>query len=107
MNINELCDKAHETARSKGFWEDFNPVKASRVQFNHAMGNILMLIVSEAAEAQEALRKNDWDNFEEEIADVFIRLGDLCGGLGIDIESRIKEKMQKNKDRPYKHGKEF
>ncbi|MCK5581671.1 MAG: hypothetical protein KAJ18_10425 [Candidatus Omnitrophica bacterium] len=64
-----------------------------------------MLIVTELAEAMEAHRKQDDDNFKEELADVFIRLFDLCGGLDIDIEAEIVKKSAKNKDRPYKHGK--
>ena len=64
-----------------------------------------MLIVTELAEAMESYRHQDDDNFREEIADTFIRLLDLCGGLGIDIEEEINKKSQKNKNRPYKHGK--
>lgn len=45
-----------------------------------------MLVVSELGEAIEAHRHGDREGFEEEIADTFIRLADLCGGLGIDIE---------------------
>ena len=66
-----------------------------------------MLIVSELGEALEALRYDDRDNFAEELADVAIRLADLCGGLGIDLEAEIKKKMEKNKSRGYKHGKAF
>lgn len=64
-----------------------------------------MLIVTELAEAMEAHRVQDQENFKEEIADSFIRLLDLCGGLGIDIEAEIEKKSSKNKTRPYKHGK--
>jgi NTP pyrophosphatase (non-canonical NTP hydrolase) len=46
-------------------------------------------------------------NFKEELADVAIRLGDLCGGLGIDLETEILNKMAINESRPYKHGKSF
>ena len=55
----------------------------------------------------EALRQDDQDGFKEELADVAIRLGDLCGGLGIDLEAEIIKKMEKNKDRPSLHGKAF
>jgi NTP pyrophosphatase (non-canonical NTP hydrolase) len=65
----------------------------------------LMLIVTELAEAMEGYRHQDHDNFREELADTFIRLFDLCGGLGIDIEAEIAKKAEKNKSRPYKHGK--
>ena len=64
-----------------------------------------MLIVTELAEAMEAHRHQDHENFREELADTFIRLCDLCGGLNIDIEEEIQKKYEKNKKRPYKHGK--
>lgn len=65
----------------------------------------LMLVVTELSEAMEAYRHEDKQNFTEEIADTFIRLCDICGSLGIDIEDAIQCKMQINKKRPYKHGK--
>ena len=64
-----------------------------------------MLIVTELAEAMEAYRMKDRENFKEEIADTFIRLFDLCGGLKIDISQEIARKSERNKARPYKHGK--
>lgn len=68
---------------------------------------MLMLVVSELAEALEADRKDDRAGFREEIADTFIRLFDLCGGMRIDIESEIEKKRIKNQARPYKHGKRY
>ncbi len=47
------------------------------------------------------------DNFEDEIADTFIRLFDLCGYLEIDIEKHIRAKMAYNRTRPHKHDKEY
>ncbi|MCR3759188.1 nucleotide pyrophosphohydrolase [Clostridium felsineum] len=108
MSINELVQKAHENAVNHGFWEDFKEEIADNKDLvNNAIGNRLMLIVSEVAEAQDGLRKNDIDNFKEELADIAIRLGDLCGGLDIDLEEEIKKKMEINKSREYKHGKAF
>lgn len=52
----------------------------------------------------EADRKNDRDNFVEELADICIRVFDLCGSMNIDLEKAIKEKMEYNKSRTYKHG---
>lgn len=115
MRIKELCEKAHQTAVDKGFW----------YVAQKSPTELLMLIVSELGEACEALRKNrrqlptiqqangefkkEWtkDTFEDEIADAFIRLGDMCQALNIDIEWQIEKKMEYNKTRPYKHGKEF
>lgn len=47
------------------------------------------------------------DTFEDEIADAFLRLMDLCGEYNIDIETHIKMKSEYNKLRPAKHGKEY
>jgi NTP pyrophosphatase (non-canonical NTP hydrolase) len=96
MNIKELCKKSHKISLDKGFWED-----------GRSNAECLMLIVTELGEACEWDRKGDKSHFNEEIADTFIRLGDLCEWLCIDIEKEIKEKMEKNKKRPYKHGKMY
>ena len=47
------------------------------------------------------------DTFEDEIADTVIRLLDLSEGLGIDLETHIRLKLQYNKTRPYKHNKAY
>lgn len=120
MTITELVEKAHENARKKGFWEDWDSIcwedGLSRNEdstldieelFNNAIATRLMLIVSEVSEALEVLRNEKKDSFKEELADAAIRLGDLCGGLGIDLEDEIIKKMMINSKRPYKHGKAF
>ena len=120
MTIKELVEKAHESARKHGFWEDWDSIcwedgldrnEASTLDiqelFNSAIAKRLMLIVSELGEALEALRNDDRENFAEELADVAIRLADLCGGIGIDLEAEIEKKMEKNRKRGYKHGKAF
>ena len=65
----------------------------------------LMLVVTEIAEMAEAVRKNDLDNFKEEIADTYIRLFDIAGTSKIDVEKEIRKKMKINKMRPHLHGK--
>jgi NTP pyrophosphatase (non-canonical NTP hydrolase) len=87
-----------------------------------------MLIVSELSEALEADRKDKRANlnkyyqgiahgdiyetyikgtFEEEIADTFIRLFDLCGHLNIDIEKHIELKRIYNQSGNFKHDKKY
>ncbi|MGG3888623.1 MazG nucleotide pyrophosphohydrolase domain-containing protein [Metabacillus fastidiosus] len=91
--INQLCQKAYETAKTKG-WHD-EPRET---------GTLLALIHSEVSEALEADRKGNQENFAEELADVCIRIFDLCGSKGIDLEKAIFEKMERNKGRSYRHG---
>lgn len=115
MTISELVQRAHDIAALHGFWDDvyelkmLNPGTEStmRAFMNNAIGNRLMLIVSEVAEAQEALRNGDEAGFREELADLVIRACDLAGGLDIDLEAEILKKMERNRNRPYKHGKAF
>jgi NTP pyrophosphatase (non-canonical NTP hydrolase) len=135
MHIEKLVKDSHEMAVKKGFWEDQN----------RNVPEMLMLIVSELAEALEALRKEhnapkftvddlykdlqidftdeeyvfnvlSWkenfeksvkSSFEDELADVAIRLFDLCGGLKIDLGKHIELKMFYNSTRGHKHGKKF
>jgi len=93
-SLNELAQLCHRIAKEKGFWDE-----------ERNIGEALMLIVTELAEAMEGYRHQDDANFREELADAFIRLLDLCGGLNIDIEHEIYQKSVVNKKRPYKHGK--
>jgi NTP pyrophosphatase (non-canonical NTP hydrolase) len=91
--INTLCEEAYETAMSKG-WHDNE----------RETGTLLALIHSEVSEALEADRKGWEANFAEELADVCIRVFDLCGSRGIDLEKAIRDKMDYNKGRSYMHG---
>lgn len=92
-SINDYVDEAYEIACSKG-WHD-NTVEIS---------TSLALIHSEVSEALEADRGGNTENFKEELADICIRVFDLCGSLDIDLEAAIRKKMEANKLRPYKHG---
>jgi NTP pyrophosphatase (non-canonical NTP hydrolase) len=105
MKINELVKEAHENAINHGWWEK-----------PKTFGELIALIHSEASEALEEYRNhknptetyyNDNDKPEgipSELADIVIRVFDMCGYYGIDLERSIKEKMEYNKSRPYKHG---
>lgn len=106
MEINKLIKDAHENSIKHGFWDDIE-VNKNPSEMIKSISTLLMLIVGEVAEAQEGLRNNDTDNFKEELADIAIRLADMCGGLGIDLQKEIINKMKINADRPYKHGKAF
>jgi len=104
--ISELQGAIHKNAVEKGFWEggDRND------------GESIALIHSELSEALEALRSGNpeseklgapFTHVEEELADAIIRILDLAGGRGWDIEGAVEAKMEYNAGRPYKHGREF
>lgn len=94
--VNQLCKEAYEIAKSKG-WHDES----------REMGTVLALVHSEVSEALEADRIGDRENFIEELADVCIRIFDLCGSEGIDLGKAIEWKMEVNRGREYKHGKNY
>lgn len=121
--LNQLAKQIHENNKSKGFYEGEKNI-----------GEMLALIHSEVSEALEADRKNQhakqqsarWlltivndrdfkeefqlqvkDSFEDELADVVIRVMDLAAFKGIDLESHIKAKVRYNQLRPHKHGKRY
>lgn len=124
ISINEICKEQHKMMKQNGFYD--NP---------RELGTLLMLIVSELAEALEADRCGHFaamsafesllddntsnlqkieafeicikDTLEDEIADTFIRLFDLCGYMDIDIDKHIQHKMWYNSTRPRLHGKGY
>ncbi len=127
MELKEYVKNAHKNAKDKGFWDEQHP----------NIGEKLMLIVTELAEAMEALRGRNRpsyadiaeyrdniegkgipfdrelfqvsckDSLEDELADTLIRTFDLCGYLNIDIEFHINQKMRYNATREKLHGKKF
>ena len=65
---------------------------------------MLLRIHSEISEASESIRDKDTEGFAEELADVFIRLVNLCEVWNIDLEKQVIKKHNKNLDRPQLHG---
>lgn len=123
MNQIPAMQKAfHECSKEKGFYSDElvlesaismtglethtqNKLKSQLVDF--MIIKRLALINTEVSEALEAIRKDDLNNFKEELADIVIRTFDLAEFTGTNLEDEIQRKMIKNKKRPYKHNKKF
>lgn len=100
--MNKTAKEIVKWRKSKGF---YTPSSLAQRESREAMLGKLMLVVTEVAEAAEAVRHSDPVNFKEEIADTIIRLLDIAGSMDIDIEKEIDLKMQKNALRPVRHGK--
>jgi NTP pyrophosphatase (non-canonical NTP hydrolase) len=99
VDISDLVNRAYRNAAYKGFWECIDPhdVKIKLMK--------LALITSEVGEAIEAVRSGYDMDLAEELADICIRVFDLAGALGFDLEQAILDKMDKNSQREYMHGK--
>ena len=115
LNISEGVQRAYNNAKSKGFYNKPQEI-----------GTALALIHSEVSEALEAslidkradmvkhetdtrpfmlsFHEHIKDSFEDEMADIVIRVFSLCGHLGIDLERHIELKMQFNEGRERLHG---
>lgn len=93
MTIAEWQQEIHQYAKDKGWWDRERPIP-----------ELLCLLHSEISEALEAYRESRQDNFREELADVAIRLLDMCEALNIDLEAEIEIKHKANLKRPYRHG---
>lgn len=100
--LQSLQTKCHGLAVATGWWTD--SVTGQRKERNK--GELLMLIVSEIAEAMEGERKNLQDDqlphrksAEVELADALIRIFDYAGAFGYDLAGAVAEKLAFNATR--------
>lgn len=89
----------HGDAMRAGWWNDLH----TGLPLQRNVGEMLMLIVSEVAEAMEGHRKSAQDDklphrpmIEVELADALIRICDLAGGLTLDLAGAVEEKLRFN-----------
>lgn len=107
--LNSLFQEFYKHQGIKGFHDE--PLNLDRK---------LILLIGEIIEAHEEYRSNPDlmhtyyresdgkpEGFLFEMADVFIRFGDLLGALRVDLAPYIAEKHGFNQTRPYKHGRNF
>lgn len=105
MNLNEYAAECHKANHK--WWVSI--VDGSPLDRNK--GELLMLVVSEIAEAMEGERKNLQDDklphrkmAEVELVDALIRIFDYSAAYGYDLQGAFEEKMAYNAHREdHKH----
>jgi NTP pyrophosphatase (non-canonical NTP hydrolase) len=100
MTLNDYRDQCH--AANQKWWTDVHtgfPISRNK-------GELLMLMVSEIAEAMEGERKDLMDDkipsrkmAEVELVDAIIRIFDYAGGFGYDLQGAFEDKMRFNASR--------
>lgn len=98
--LNGLAVECHE--ENARWWHDLRT--GERLDRNK--GELLMLIVSEIAEAMEGERKSLVDTHlphrsmaEVELADALIRIFDYAGAFGYDLDGTVADKREYNRHR--------
>lgn len=134
--INKLGIEIHKNSKVKGFYDDkFN--MGEKISLIHSEVSEALEADRKEVYASTNLRtKPEWwiealadknfsqslnndsifkaqfenlvkDTFEDELADIMIRVMDLAAFKGIDLESHVKSKIRYNSLREHKHGKKY
>jgi hypothetical protein len=98
-SLNELAMFCHQASRKFWYTED-----GTRIERNK--GELMMLMVTEIAEAFEGERKHLMDDklphrpaVEVELFDCLCRILDYAGAFGYDLDGAMVEKMAYNESR--------
>jgi NTP pyrophosphatase (non-canonical NTP hydrolase) len=129
--LNDLSKKIHEAAIRKGFWDTEREIgtllmlcvselsEALEADRKDRFANAerydkMVAKVQDYTREDFKLEKEKFyfeenikDTFEDEIADTVIRILDLCGSRGIDLERHIDLKLKYNANREKMHGKKY
>lgn len=120
-SLNTLRDAIYEDAVAHGLWESTDNTVQSIIEYYQELERDNLLCVPyyqdkvmrvQAAkiigeeQAELELSSDDEEAYVDELADVIIASLSVAVKLGIDIDAAVRRKMEINKGRPWKHGKE-
>ena len=114
--LNTLRDAIYEDAVAHGLWERTDYTVQLVLQSirrddrttayrDKIMRELAMRVIRLEVDELEGSVEYEED-YAEELADVIIASLSVAGKLGIDIDAAVRRKMEINKGRPWKHGKE-
>ena len=114
-SLNTLRDAIYEDAVAHGLWEGTDCIVKECIdaaiqegepadQEEMMRGLAMEFIRREVNELDEA--SVNAEAYTDELADVIIASLSVAGKLGIDIDAAVRRKMEINRARPWKHGKE-
>ena len=107
ISLNSMRDAIYEDAVAHGLWDEKDGP--------YHCADIIAKESSELIKEAEHLSihihgsidyTSPRSNYAEELADVIIASLSVAGKLGIDIAAAVRRKMEINRARPWKHGKE-
>ena len=112
--LNDLRDAIYEDAVAHGLWESTDYTVKECIEEAIQEGEPADQEDMMRGWAMEAIRREvnelemtlSEEEYVEELADVIIASLSVAGKLGIDIDAAVRRKMEINKGRPWKHGKE-
>ena len=115
-SLNTLRDAIYEDAVAHGLWERTDYIVQLVLQSirrddrttayrDKIMRELAIRVIRLEVDELEASVEYEED-YAEELADVIISSLSVAGKLGIDIDAAVRRKMEINKSRPWKHGKE-
>lgn len=100
--LTELARQIYKMSKEHGWWDP-----------EPSFGETVALCHSELSESLEEYRNNSPhiyfkdrkpEGIAVEMADCIIRILDWFGHEGIDVDEVVKEKMEYNQNREYRHG---